>query len=474
MERQRRRLPERRAVAGSGNKQSQIQFQTGIDLNRFFESTRIIMPVNFSYNGSQSEPRFTAGDDVVRTGALAEASDTRSSGRTISTSYSRTWSDRSNPFLRYTLGGITANYSRTDIDNRNPISIDQLSTNNAAVNYSLSPRQWLKIPLGRKITFFPLPERFTWNYSVMNSTSNSVQRSPDSSGVHVPIYGTTGHQANVLFGADTRPFDFFHHSFAATRNLALDPSLMERVGFINLGKVVGWNQQMDARLQPSRYGAWLRPNFTWNSRYGQANGPELSPDLSVRQITNNQSIGVTWDLPFDQMAMTAPGDTAHRGVPGWKRFMSRLGPVGSDAQFNSSSAHSRTVGTADFLYMMGLRQNPGFGPTDSTGKVQASFGNRSDDGTDWRFGAHTTFLLLYSATVMVRSDYGQTLRGSNGVTTRSNRVHFPTLELNYGRLPEVLRAQAFSGQPDHQDQLRSQPVGGLLEQRDAHQRVDQQ
>src|SRR5262249_52433736 len=163
-----------------------------------------------------------------------------------------------------------------------------LSTTNAGVNYSVAPRQWLKIPIGRKITFFPLPERFTWNYSVMNSTSNSVQRTPDTSGVHVPIYATTGHQANVQFGADTRPFDFFPHSFAAPRNLASDPALMERIGFINLGKVVGWTQQMDARLQPQRYGTWLRPNFTWNSRYGQANGPELSPDLSVRQITNNQ------------------------------------------------------------------------------------------------------------------------------------------------------------------------------------------
>jgi hypothetical protein len=96
--------------------------------------------------------------------------------------------------------------------------------------------------------------------------------------------------------------------------------------------------------------------------------------------------------------------------------------------------------------MMGLKQNPGFA-SDSSGKVAASFGNTSDDGTDWRFGAHTTLLLLYGSTIMIRSDYGQTARATNGVTTLSHRVHFPTLDLNYGRLPEVLGLKRFLVNP---------------------------
>jgi hypothetical protein len=43
----------------------------------------------------------------------------------------------------------------------------------------------------------------------------------------------------------------------------------------------------------------------------------------------------------------------------------------------------------------------------------------------------------------VRSDYGQTSTGSNGVSSRSNRVHFPTLEVNYGKLPDVLGLKRF-------------------------------
>src|SRR5262249_52757755 len=98
---------------GSGNTDDQLTGGGTLQLNRFFEGSGISLPVSFSYSGTRSSPRFTAGDDVVRTGPLAQASVTRTDSRSISTSYSRTWSDRSNALLRYTLGGITAGWQQT-------------------------------------------------------------------------------------------------------------------------------------------------------------------------------------------------------------------------------------------------------------------------------------------------------------------------------------------------------------------------
>ena len=60
---------------GSGNTQNQITAGTSVDLHRFFEGTGIVLPVALNYARNSSRPRFTAGDDVIRTGALEAASD---------------------------------------------------------------------------------------------------------------------------------------------------------------------------------------------------------------------------------------------------------------------------------------------------------------------------------------------------------------------------------------------------------------
>jgi Motility related/secretion protein len=437
---------------GSGSTTDQLNFQTGLDLHRFFESTRILLPVNYTYSRSGSRPRFTAGDDVVRSGVLADASDTRVESRTYSASYSRTWSDRANPFIRYTAGGITANISESTVDSRNPVSTDVSRSTQAAVNYSIAPRQLLRLPIPTtKLGFFPLPERFYWNYSVVTSQASSFQRQLDTNGVHIPLRDFDGRQATINYGADSRPFDFFHHSFTATRNLQLPDPLLERVGFINFGRLVNWSQQMDARYQPQKYGAWLNPSVTWTSRYGQNNGPELSPNLDVLAVSNSQSIALSWALPFDQlrgMGMAALPDTSRnrKSIAPWRTFLSRLGPLATDASFNTSSGHSRMLGAPSFLYLTGFKQDPGFGD-DSTSRVHRDFGNRSDEHTEWRVGGHTTLDLGMTANLITRGDYSEVESKSNGVPNKNQRIRFPDLEVNYGRIPDVLGLKLFLVNP---------------------------
>ena len=425
---------------GAGNTSNQVNFQTGLDLHRFFESTRILLPVTYSYSGFSSQPRFTAGDDVVRTGALAEASDTRSTTQTYSAAYSRTWGDRSNPFLRYMLGGITGQISRSQTDSRNPVTTDASRTTQAGVDYSIAPRQLLRVPIpATKLAFFPLPERFFWNYAVQQTEASSFQRQLDSNGVLVPLHDSQGRLATIQFGADSRPFDFFHHSFTATRNLQLPEPLLERVGFINFGSMVNWSQQMDARFQTQKYGPWFNPSFAWSSRFGQNNGPELSPDLSVRGITNSQAMTLSWTVPFDQLARVGavPNDSTHRGAAPWRKFLARIGALATDASFNTNSSESRMLGMPDLFYLMGLKQDPGFS-RDSTGRVRPDFGNQSNDQTEWRIGGRTMVDLGFGANLNTRGDYSELQRGTNGVTNRTNRINFPNLDFNYGRIPDLL------------------------------------
>ena len=332
---------------GSGTATDQLAWNTSLQTHRFFAPTGIQLPVNLSYTRNSSRPRFSAGSDIVRTGALQDASETRSESRSFSTSYSRSWSERSNPFLRYTLGGLTASYSLSETRSRNPSAVDSSVVRTATVNYQVAPRKLLAIPLPLvKGRFHPLPERAYWNYSVSTARNVSYERvgaDLDSLRLSRDVSGRT---AGIDFGAETRPFDLVRHSISGHRNLTLPEGQVrnDRIGFINLGRVVNWRQSMSASYSHAR-GRWLKPSFTWSSSYGQSNGPELSQDLSVRSVGNARSLEMNLELPFERLfgkASARPGARGAASVPA--RGAPGPPPRGSPARPRAGTRGPRAAG----------------------------------------------------------------------------------------------------------------------------------
>lgn len=434
---------------GTGSSQSQIGFNGGLDLNRFFEGTGILLPVTTSWTRNVSRPRFTAGDDVVRSGALQDASETRNDGKSVSVAYSRTWSDRANPLLRYSLGGITANSSYSESDGHDPTSITSGITRSSNVSWAVAPRNLLRIPLPfTRIGLFPLPERVFWNYTVASASSQTLDRQRDGS--VTPRSNVASQAASIAFGADTRPVDLLHHHFDAVRNLRLPENLMEKVGFINFGRVTQWRQAFDSRYVMNK-GPWLSPGFNWNSSYNQLNGPDLSSDLSVRQITNGQTVGLNWTLPFDRLARPrrAPGDSSkvHYGTAQIvKDALSRIGSVSADASFTQSSGYSRVVGTPNLLYLSGLQSAPGFTGEPGRG-VQPAFGNTSSTGNDFRTSGRGRVALGFDAFVSTRAEYEKRINTGTNVTNRSVSTRFPDLDVEYGRISQVIGLKRFMESP---------------------------
>src|SRR5262249_13219155 len=128
----------------------------------------------------------------------------------------------------------------------------------------------------------------------------------------IPSPSQNGRAASVDFGADSRPFDLITHHVEGRRNLALDGVRLDRIGFINFGRVTSWRQSFTSRLSLNPR-PWLRPSLTWSSSYNQNNDTQ-SPDLSARSIGNGQELGMNWDLPFDRL-----GSTSTLGVTGAPR-----------------------------------------------------------------------------------------------------------------------------------------------------------
>ena len=423
---------------GSGSSYRAISLGSSFDVHRFFEGTGIVMPSNFTYADNSSKPRFTAGDDVVRIGALSEASETRTISRAWNVAYSRVWNDRSNPFLRFWLTGLTSSLSGGQNDSRNPNSVGTSRNLGALVNYSLAPRRYLplRVPLTR-LSLYPLPERAWWNYSLSTSQSRSVERRKDGT-LGRTLSDVTGRAATIDFGADSRPIDILHHSISGVRNLTLPEPLLERVGFVNLGRVVSWRQSMDASYSLNR-GDWLRPNLSWSTSYNQYNGPELSRDLSVRAIANNRTVRLTWSLPLERLPgrVRAPLDSGRVASPAmWRRLLGRVGNISADAQFNQSSNYSRVKGTPGLGYLFGFANDPGLS---DRSRVVAEFDNAYARADDWRAGGSTRLALAYGANISVRGDFTAQHGIANGVVSRKATQRFPSLEFDYGHVTRAIR-----------------------------------
>ena len=444
---------------GTGSSNDNLNFNTTMDLHRFIEGTKIVLPFSYTYSGNRIAPRFTAGDDVVRTGVLAEASDSKSTSQAWSLGYSRQWGERTNPFLKYTLAGLNANYERNWSDSRNPTNVSSGKNDLLQVSYNISPRQALALRLpATGIKFFPLPERFYWNYNLSNNASTVFDRQRDSLGTLALRNATKGNNASIDFGADTRPFDFFHHGFQATRNLSLPSALRENVGALNLGRVVSWRQTMDSRMALQKYGPWLRPTVSWRSSYTQNNGPELSADMSQRQVSNGQGINLDWELPFDRLVTRAPGlpgpsspgrpgvprpptqaaDSTHRAQqsPLWRRLFARLGSIGTNATYNAQNSQSRLTGTPSLMYLTGVSNRFGRGGG-GTGAVPV-FGNNSSDHNEFRVASHTALDLGLGMILSTRGDLSTQANDQNGVESRRSQIRFPDLDLSYGRLTSLI------------------------------------
>lgn len=433
---------------GAGSSNDQLSFGASLNLDRFFSGTGIVLPVRYQFSRNSLKPRFTAGDDVVRTGAAAEASETVGETETWSANYSRTWSDRSNPFLRYTIGGITASATHTNSDGRNPTTVDRGKSFAAAVNYSVSLRRLLtfRVP-GTGINVFPLPEQAFWNYALNTRQAFTYDRLQDSTGTLRLRNRVDGRTANIAFGLTTRPVDLLTHQISGTRNLTLRDDLREEFGFINLGRVVNWRQGFNSRYT-LRGGPWLQPVLGWNSNYTQNNGPELSDDLSVRGVNNNQSYSLSWSLPFEQLSRAGrtARDTTGAGPSVWRELLSRLGNISTDATYSQQSSYSRLTGTPRWQYLTGISSDPGL-EADSTGQVRRQLGNQSVTASDWRTAARTSIRLPAAAVLSARIEFSSRNSDANGVTRRTDAARYPDLNFQYGNLPKMLGLDRFLNNP---------------------------
>ena len=129
----------------------------------------------------------------------------------------------------------------------------------------------------------------------------------------------------------------------------------------------------------------------------------------------------------------------------WRGLLASLGTISTDAAVNRSSGYSRLVGTPGFAYLFGLSSR-----LDSA-RTRPAFGNGSSVSTDWRAGARTRLKLPYGSSANTRLDFTARESDNNGMRNQTQTLRFPDVEVEYGRVANVLRLDRMLNNP----QLRS-------------------
>jgi hypothetical protein len=119
----------------------------------------------------------------------------------------------------------------------------------------------------------------------------------------------------------------------------------------------------------------------------------------------------------------------------WRDVFSRLGNVATDASVKWSSGYNRLSGTPGPLYLFGMSRRPEVGSK----SIQELPNNQTSMGFGWRTGARSRILLGFGASLQTAAEFSSDQQSRNAVETRQNTSKFPDVQVEYGRVPSLIR-----------------------------------
>jgi hypothetical protein len=455
-------------TSGSDVNSNRLSLSGTFAPHKFITSTGILLPVTFNYAKSTSTPRLVTGTDVILTPDEAASQRSTTVDRGIGVTFSKT-GDRSF-IMRNTIDRLGLSLSFADRVAHSPTEVDSSRTIAGGGSYSLSPGDWLKIPIpglkshGTRTVFQPLPSNASISFNQQTQRSFTFKRGlEDPTGEYAlqsDIYRKT---SLYNLAATWRPLPLGTYTLSSTRDAAIPGVVPTRLLGINFGTMTNLTSRIDSRVS-LRAIPVLQPSFDFGTSYGEQRTPDLSPDLSLGQFQNSTSMGLSMDLPFGRLAHgpvpTRPPSQGGRGIAadstrrdttavrpppsrGFSlpvgRLIARLGTVSLRGSFNRSTAFSRYYGEPSVPYKLGIARSA---DTQWNQKELPSIfpGPQSTENSQstWSGDASSQVALFGKSTVRARANYTATAREYNGQTSATSSLTFPDLDIDWGSVHKLL------------------------------------
>ncbi|MEZ4649146.1 MAG: cell surface protein SprA [Candidatus Eisenbacteria bacterium] len=461
---------------GSGTTNTVSNFRGSANLDRFWETAGIKVPLTISQSRNRSVPKFQPGKDLILEDPT-EDDITETVDETVQLTYSKARSERT--LMRYLVDPFSGTFSWQRSERFTPVSRDTTVKRSSSVSWSLGLQDQGKVRLGngpfglfRGSELNLLPTLLSWSYGRSQSEVDKYSRT-DLSKEFTKSNVPDTRSSTLGLSAKAQPIRSVTYSYNSGRNLQLSESEKKLFG-IGLGHETSRAQSVDANYDVPILRTALAPRINWRSsstlslyKIGGAreNEPERTNDLSNQ---HNTSVSGRFDpgklkealekLPF----FSAEPDSGQRrgGRRAGRDSGLRFDPISVTYSFGESSSLSRRVGMPSLAYQLGFDTSPG----DAVQPLPSSSGSAA---TDNRWSFDTNLRLPFGATVRTGFQTSHGEQSRDGISSETSEKTWPDLDIGWGQLhsrlglDKLLRLKSFSAKTSYSLRRREVSSGGV-------------
>ncbi len=446
---------------GSGRTQRNLSLATHLELQKFIERSGLVLPIDYTYSSNRDVPKFRTDGDLV----LDRATDRDiSEGRSQDLSFRVQRNRSANPWIRYTVDGITLSGRVGQQISNNPDSRDTTSTKGGQVQYSLPIQGGPPVRVYKNTELRLLPTNLTLMINGQEQKSTQyVRRNGDKNEPYILQRKLTTRTGTMNWSTGLRPIEPVSYTFDQGRDLRLSTAPKRFLG-IRIGTETSRRHGLTASHQFGLFKKAIVPKISWSGNFdGRFNLIQTGSGVAQRgnSYNNANNLTVSSSLPLQsllrKMGSILPGGGGGEGSkppgepapedsgvvrPTRERAPARGGAarggglisfsaIGATYTVGRTSTLNRISGEPSIAYQLGLSRDPGAEVRDLTGAARGT-GDRRD------LSLNTDIKLLTELSLRTTYQNSWSETATNGGVTEIRSVRFPDVDVNWGRFYKKL------------------------------------
>jgi len=434
---------------GSGTNSEDLGVSTSLKADKFLTPLRLNVPVNFSWQRNTQSPKFQTGNDIEFRDQARDRNVSEREGRKVEVRVSRQASE--NPWLRYTVDGLSFGFSTTQDRSSQPTRRDTTQTVTRNVNYSasLAAVPPLRLPRGLSLRYTPT----NINIGAVNTSQDQKHHARRNDDLNQPFELRTKTDLESSFmniSTVYSPLQFgqqqpLSYSYTSQRDLNLWD---QRFFGLRFGKETRRQERLSANGSFDALDGWIAPSVNWEGGFSgdhplSLRRPGDAPGRDMWDLENSSRTTFNMRFPTSRLLPPppargaqpppSPDDTtgARPAGPSINPLQQlarivRFNDVSGTMTFGKTSDFSRVYGEPSLAYRLGLTRDRGDRSVAS--QHVEIFGDSKS------LSAQGSLTLLNSVSVDGRYDRSNVKSRRDNTMTTTYQRKWPDLKFDWGTL----------------------------------------
>ncbi|MBU1702514.1 MAG: cell surface protein SprA [Candidatus Eisenbacteria bacterium] len=460
---------------GSGFTRTLTGLNSRINMERFITWSRLVLPVSFGFQQDKRVPKYRVNSDIELRGQETDRDISESATRNFQMRISRVRTD--NPLLKYTIDAMSGSYTYNWSGKSEPLSQD--TTRSSQYSFSYAPQVSFRgLKVYKNTMFNPVPTSFGITSSYHKSESVRYQRINSDLAQDYERLDRQAKQKSAALSTSLgfKPIGPISYSLSSSRDLMVK----EKMPILGLawGRETSRKEQVSASTSVRFLSFLLGPKITPSVSFtGQStldlNRPGNAGDslgVRINTLRNSRSTSLSVRFPIkelfarfsgggssknsiqegrdkgggqdrneedDEETQVGDGGTTQtrqrkRSGPSPLARLLTVGNLNASYSKNLSTSYNRAQGIPDFIYRLGLTNDPGK-------SVKQLDGATSLTGDGDNLSLKTDFTFMKEVRVSTSYQRNNTDTRQIGGVSHSKKTTWPELDIEWGSLHKKIK-----------------------------------